>query len=324
MIKAQDPAPVVQFSQVVKTYSGNRVVDELSFSVPRGTTFGLLGPNGAGKSTSLKALMGLLKIDSGRIDLFGEDISKIRQTSGFVPLRQRVGYVSEEHNIYRWMKVWQAIKFVKSFYTTWNEPLVDELLGAFELDSNRKVSQLSKGMLAKLSLLLAVGHEPELLILNEPTSGLDAMIREEFLYGILKSIADTDRTVIFSSHSIDDVQRIADRVALVRGGKLVVDRTVDEILASTKRLRAALKDNTKPAWVPESTIWQEVERREWQLTVGDYSPEMLHQFESRNEVESLEVRDLSLEDIFKDYVRGGRKQSTKKNWNSKETSCLAN
>ena len=146
MIKAQDPAPVVQFSQVVKTYSGNRVVDELSFSVPRGTTFGLLGPNGAGKSTSLKALMGLLKIDSGRIDLFGEDISKIRQTSGFVPLRQRVGYVSEEHNIYRWMKVWQAIKFVKSFYTTWNEPLVDELLGAFELDSNRKVSQLSKGV----------------------------------------------------------------------------------------------------------------------------------------------------------------------------------
>ncbi len=323
MIKIQEPVPAVQYHQVVKSYSGRRVVDGLSFSIPAGTTFGLLGPNGAGKSTSLKALMGLLEIDGGTIELFGNNIASVRNTADYVQLRQRVGYVSEVHSIYRWMKIWQAIKFVKSFYASWNDSLTDELMETFQLDRNRKVSQLSKGMLAKLSLLLAVAHEPDLLILDEPTSGLDAMVREEFLYGILKTIASEERTVIFSSHSIDDVQRIADRIALINDGKLIVNQPVDDILSSTKRLRAALKDDTKPNWVPESTIWQEVERREWQLTVRDYSPEMIQQFETRNEVESIEVRDLSLEDIFKDYVRGGRNRSLKASM-EQEASCLTN
>lgn len=303
MIKMNEPADAVVFDGVSKSYSGKRVVNGLSLKIPHGTTFGLLGPNGAGKSTSLKALMGLLTVDEGAIKIFGHDIAAIHGSPEHLTLRQRIGYVSETHSIYRWMKVKQAINFAKKFYPTWNEDLESELVDQFELDRNKKVSQLSKGMLAKLSLLLAIAHEPDLLVLDEPTSGLDAMAREEFLYGILKADTLKERTVIFSSHSIGDVERIADRVGVIRGGTLIVDETVENILAGTKRLQAVLKDDAMPKWVPDSTIWQRVERREWQLTVSDCCPNLVDQLNSSNELENVEVCDLSLEEIFKDYFR---------------------
>ncbi len=306
MIKLKEPDEAVVFDSVSKSYSGNRVVDDLCLKIPRGTTFGLLGPNGAGKSTSLKALMGLLGIDEGTIRIFGEDISAIHGSPEHLKLRQRIGYVSETHSIYPWMKVGQAIRFAKRFYPTWNDELAADLVDHFELNRNKKVSQLSKGMLAKLSLLLAIAHEPDLLILDEPTSGLDAMAREEFLYGILKADTANERTVIFSSHSIGDVERIADRVGVIRSGKLIVDETVEDMLAGTKRLQAVLKDDATPKWIPDTTIWQTVDRREWQLTVSECDSSVVERLHQSNEVENVQVHDLSLEEIFKDYFRGRR------------------
>ncbi|MFK7767837.1 MAG: ABC transporter ATP-binding protein [Mariniblastus sp.] len=307
MIKISEEVPAVRFDAVVKSYGESRVVDELSFEIPSGTTFGLLGPNGAGKSTSLKSLMGLLGLDSGSIEIFGKDIAAIHGTSESLAVRRRIGYVSEVHNVYPWMTIGNAIEFVKSFYPTWNDEIARELLDTFALSPKKKASQLSKGMLAKLSLLLAVSHEPDLLILDEPTSGLDPMVREEFLHGILKSIGEKEKTIIFSSHSIDDVQRIADRVGVLRNGKLIVDHSVDHILGNTKRLRAALTSGDQPCWTPDSTIWQQVNRREWQLTVDEFTPELVAEVQAKNPIESIEVLDLSLEEIFKDYVRCGDK-----------------
>jgi ABC-2 type transport system ATP-binding protein len=299
----QPSSQAVTFQAVTKKYAGATVIDGLSFSVPRGSTFGLLGPNGAGKSTSLKALMGLLRIDSGRIEIFGNDVSALQATPDYVALRQRVGYVSEVHTVYKWMKVKQAMTFVKAFQPHWNDDLAAELLTLFQLEPNKKIRQLSKGMLAKLSLLLAVAHEPELLILDEPTSGLDAIAREEFLYGVLKTIADTERTIIFSSHSIGDVERIADRVGVIKSGRMVVEQSVEGLLSGTKRLRVALPDGHRLGWVPENTIWQQVHRREWELTVSEFTPQIVDQLKQTNGVEIVDVRDLSLEEIFKDYFR---------------------
>lgn len=303
MIMIQEPTPAVRFNSVIKSYGGTQVVDKLSFSIPVGTTFGLLGPNGAGKSTSLKALIGLLSIDSGSIEIFGQNIAAIHGTSESIAVRRRIGYVSEVHSIYRWMSVKAAIEFVKSFYPSWNDTIAKELLDVFALAPKKRVSQLSKGMLAKLSLLLAISHEPDLLILDEPTSGLDALVREEFLHGILRSMGEKEKTIIFSSHSIDDVERIADRVALLKNGKLVVDQPVDQLLANTKRLRASFTTEGLPNWVPDTAIWQQVKRQEWQLTVEQFTPELLAQIQHRNPIENIEVLDLSLEEIFKDYVR---------------------
>jgi ABC-2 type transport system ATP-binding protein len=303
MIQKSRPEPAVELCGLTKRYGSSTVVDGLNLQIPRGTTFGLIGPNGAGKSTTLKMLMGLLRIDAGTARAVGIDVSVDPAA-----VRRRVGYVPEVHSICRWMRISEVIRFVRAFYPDWNDGLAGDLLDLFELQPTKKVRHLSKGMLAKLALLLAVSHEPELLVLDEPMSGLDPIVREEFLDGVLRAICDRDRdrTVLFSSHTIDDVQRLADTVGLLYQGRLLVHRPLDELLAETKRIRAVLRDGALPRWLPETTIWQRVHRREWLLTVGNFSPEIVPRLESENLVQTVEVLDLNLEDVFKDYVKGRR------------------
>ncbi len=297
-------APAIDLQGLTKRYGKTTAVADLNLTIPRGTTFGLLGPNGAGKSTTIKMLMGMLSIDAGRAIVLGVNVAESPSD-----MKQRVGYVPELHYIYRWMRVAEAITFVKSFYPTWNDELCDELLDLFDLPSSKKVGKLSKGMVAKLSLLLAISHEPELLVLDEPMSGLDPLVREEFLDGVLKTICRGDRTVLFSSHSIDDVQRLADHVGILFRGKLLVNRPLDDLLGSTKRLRAVLRDGCLPQQLPAGTIWQHVQRREWSLTVERFSEDLISKLQSENSVEAVDVTDLSLEELFKDYVKGARQSA---------------
>jgi ABC-2 type transport system ATP-binding protein len=299
----------VRFDAMTKTYSGATVVDGLSLAIPKGIVYGLIGPNGAGKSTSLKTLMGLVKPSRGSVQLFGRELSELRASRDYERVRQRIGFVPEIHNVYRWMRVSEAIQFVKSFYPHWNDGIAADLMELFELDPKKNIKKLSKGMVAKLSLLLAVSHEPDLLVLDEPTSGLDPMVREEFLHGILRSIGENERTVIFSSHSISDVQRLADRVGVLRKGKLVLDQPVEDVLMQTKRLRAVFPSTAKAGWMPTTTVWQQAGDREWELTVSNFTSDMLDEFKTRNECPNVEVQDLSLEEIFKDFVRPGYVQT---------------
>jgi len=299
MIDVSRPEPAVWLRGLTKKYGPATVVDGLDLEIPRGSTFGLIGPNGAGKSTTLKMMMGMLSIDAGSATVLGVDVS-----ADPTAVKRRVGYVPEIHSIYRWMRVGEVIGFVRSFYPKWNAGLCADLLDLFELDPKKKVKQLSKGMLAKLALLVAVSPEPELLVLDEPMSGLDPIVREEFLDGVLRSMCDSERTVLFSSHTIDDIQRLADTVGLLYQGRLLVHSPVDDLLTRTKRIRAVLHDGVLPRWLPETTIWQRVQRREWLLTVGDFSEDLLPRLRGENSVHDVEVQDLSLEDVFKDYVKG--------------------
>ena len=289
----------VRLDGLTKSYGKARVVNDLSLAIPAGTTFGLIGPNGAGKSTTIKMLMGMLRIDAGRAVVLGDDVSLHPAR-----VKQRTGYVPEAHTMYRWMSVTDVIGFVRSFYPNWNESLCSDLLDLFELDRRKKVKQLSKGMLAKLALLVAVSHEPELLVLDEPMSGLDPIVREEFLDGVLRTLCQREQTVLFSSHTLEDVQRLADNVGLLYEGRLLVHRPIDDLLARTKRIRAVLDDGALPQWSPEGTIWQRIQRREWLLTVADFSPEVPARLQTENSVRHVEVIDLNLEDVFKDYVKG--------------------
>ena len=221
-------------------------------------------------------------------------------------VKDRIGYVPELHYIYRWMRVSDVVGFCGSLYETWNDKLCKELLTLFELDESKKVKHLSKGMVAKLALLIAVAHEPELLILDEPTSGLDPLIREEFLDGVLRTICERQKTVLFSSHTLSDVQRLADRVGIIHEGRLLVDCPADELLTGTKRIRIVLRDGCSPGEPPNGTIWQRFQHREWQLTVRGYSPATVEFLQNKYPVESVEVTDLGLEDVFKDYIKGQR------------------
>jgi ABC-2 type transport system ATP-binding protein len=154
-------------------------------------------------------------------------------------------------------------------------------------------------------LLLALAHEPDVLILDEPMAGLDPLVREELLDGVLQSVCDRPRTILFSSHTFSDVQRLADSVAIIDQGELLVHCGVDELLTSTKRVRAVLGNGALPGEA-EGAIWQQVRNREWLLTVRDFSANLLEGLRSRYVLEHVEVMDLGLEDIFKDYIRGRR------------------
>jgi ABC-2 type transport system ATP-binding protein len=214
--------------------------------------------------------------------------------------------VPEVPQMYRWMRVGELIGFTRAFYPTWSKDECARLLDLFALDTAKKVKHLSKGMAAKLSLLLALAHEPEVLILDEPTSGLDPLVREEFLDGVLGAVCERRRTVLFSSHTLDDVSRLAETVGILYHGRLLVQRRVDDLLASARRIRAVLRDGCLPQHEPAGIVWQRVERREWLLTVSDFSPALLDQLRAENAVEHVEVTGLNLEELFKDFVKGRR------------------
>lgn len=286
---------------LTKQYGDKLAVDHLDLQIPAGSVFGFIGPNGAGKSTTIKMLMGLLAKTSGEARLLGRTvIDRVED------IKHQIGYVPELHYIYRWMRVREVIGFCRPFYPTWNDRLCAELVALFELDLDKKVKHLSKGMVAKLALLLAVTHEPEVLILDEPTGGLDPLIREEFLDGVLRTICERQRTVLFSSHTLSDVQRLADTVGIICDGRLLEHCAVDDLLGGTKRVRVTLPDGQQPNVPPEGTIWQRCQQREWLLTVRGFSSATVEYLRSKYPVAHIEVLDLGLEDVFKDYIRGRR------------------
>ncbi len=293
--------PAIELTDLTRRYSGRAVVDRLSLSIPAGSTFGLVGPNGAGKSTTIKMIMGMLPMTSGSARVLGLDVA-----AEPARVKQRVGYVPEVHHIYRWMRVAEVIGFVRSFYDTWNDAYCAQLLDLFELDVKKRVKHLSKGMLAKLALILAVAHEPDLLVLDEPMSGMDPLARDEFLDGIVRTLCERQCTVLFLSHTLADVRRLADSVGILYEGRLLVHCGVEELLASTKRVSAVLRDGCLPRSEPEGMIWQSLQRREWSLTVRGCTSEVVQRIRAENPVEAIAVRDLSLEEVFKDYVKGRR------------------
>ena len=295
--------PAVSVSALTRRYGAVTAVKNVSLDIPAGTTFGLLGPNGAGKTTLIRTIMGQMPADAGIVSVLGLDALERPQE-----LKQRIGYVPEFHHVYRWMRISEVIRFVRPFYPTWDASICDELLVAFDLPSKQRVGTLSKGMLAKLGLLLALAHKPELLILDEPTSGLDPLIREEFLESILYTNGATPSTILFSSHHVDDVERIADVIGVMIGGELVLHGPATSIRNDVQRIQAVLKDGCLPSTRPESTVWQRINRREWLLTVFPACDHCLEKVLADPAVESAEIQPLNLEQIFKDFARGDRER----------------
>lgn len=298
MSKTCELPPAIEVQGLTRRYKSALAVDSLDLTVPRGTVLGLLGPNGAGKSTTLRMIMGLLRPTAGRIRVLGLDpFEKPGQ------VRQRIGYVPETPQIYRWMTTREVLRFCRALYADWNDEQAELLADAFQLPAQRKVRQLSKGMLAKLSLLIALAHDPDLLILDEPLSGLDPLARDEFLDGVLQGLCSGQRSVIFSSHQLDEVNRLSDAVAVLHAGRLLTHCSLDE-LRSAKRVRALLEDGRLPVETPREAVWQQVNRREWSLTLHPFSSEILERLQATNPIHRVDVDDLSLDEIFKDLIRG--------------------
>lgn len=201
-------------------------------SVPRGSVTGLLGKNGAGKSTLIKCALGLHRIDAGSAEIFGDPTWTLSAEA-----KSRLAYVPQEVSLLPQMRIRQLVKYTSAFYPKWNQDLVEKLIGEWELDQEAKVGLLSQGQQQKLALILALGHEPELLVLDEPAASLDPAARRQFLSEILEVAIDGERTVLFSTHITSDLERVADRVAIIKSGRVLLNEELATLKDSVKRIR---------------------------------------------------------------------------------------
>ena len=223
--------PVIEIRRVTRKFGTKTALAEVSLVVPRGGVYGLIGGNGAGKTTIIKHILGMLKAQAGTVRVFGLD-----PVENPVGTLGRIGYLSEDRDLPNWMRVGELMRYTQAFFPTWDEAYAEELRDTFDLDRNAKVKHLSRGQRARAGLLAALAHRPELLVLDEPSSGLDPVVRRDILGAIIRTIADEGRTVLFSSHLLDEVERVADRVAIIHEGRIVLTAPMDEIKETHRRV----------------------------------------------------------------------------------------
>jgi ABC-2 type transport system ATP-binding protein len=208
---------VVEVSALTRRFGAKTALDSVSVSLPRGAVYGLVGANGAGKTTLIRHLLGLLRPDSGSVRVFGLD-----PVADPVGVLSRIGYLSEENDIPGWMRVEDLMRYSRAFYPAWDDAYAEELRRGFALDRAARIKSLSKGQKARAGLLIALAYRPELLVLDEPSSGLDPIVRRDILGAVIRTIAGEGRTVLFSSHLLEEVEQVADHVTMISEGKIVL------------------------------------------------------------------------------------------------------
>jgi len=219
--------PVIHVSALTRRFGTKTALASVSLSLSRGRVYGLVGANGAGKTTLIRHLLGLLRAESGTVRVFGLD-----PVADPVAVLSRIGYLSEENDLPGWMRVAELLRYTRAFYPTWDDAYAEELRQTFALDPTAKIQHLSKGQKARAGLLIALAYRPELLVLDEPSSGLDPIVRRDILGAVLRTIAEEGRTVLFSSHLLEEVERVADHVTMIHQGTIALSAPLDEIKRS--------------------------------------------------------------------------------------------
>ena len=225
---------IISVSELTRRFGATTALASVSLSLPRGAVYGLVGANGAGKTTLIRHILGLLRAQSGSVRVF--DLDPVADPVGVL---SRIGYLSEENDLPGWMRVDELIRYSRAFYPAWDDAYAEDLRQAFALDPTAKIKTLSKGQKARTGLLIALAHRPELLVLDEPSSGLDPIVRRDILGAVIRTIADEGRTVLFSSHLLDEVEEVADHVTMISHGTIVLSAPLDAITASHGSLDAA-------------------------------------------------------------------------------------
>jgi len=218
---------VIHVSELTRRFGAKTALDSVSLSMPRGAVYGLVGANGAGKTTLIKHLLGLLRAESGSVRVFGRD-----PVADPVAVLSRIGYLSEENDLPGWMRVDELIRYSRAFYPAWDDAYAETLQKTFALDPGAKIRSLSKGQKARAGLLVALAYRPELLVLDEPSSGLDPIVRRDILGAVIRTIADEGRTVLFSSHLLEEVEQVADHVTMISRGSIALSAPLDSIRES--------------------------------------------------------------------------------------------
>ncbi len=296
-----DPPAEICIQGLRKRFGKQEVLRGVDLHVPAGSIFGFLGLNGAGKTTLIRILLGLIRADGGECSVAGVD-----PRTDALGVRQRVGYMAENQTMYAWMRVGQIIEWVGRFYPQWDSLLAEQLRDQMKLDANQKVGVLSKGQSSRLALLLALAHRPRIVILDDPTLGLDPIARRDFLRDVIGYLQTEGVTVFFSSHLLYEIEPICDRVAILHEGRIIKCSPVDELRESVKRVLLTPSPKTDLRQVPGLLDVQEQAGR-WSLTLEKAA-------EAREALKAMgcngmSVVDLNLDEIFEAYVIGRREVS---------------
>jgi ABC-2 type transport system ATP-binding protein len=272
----------------------------VNLNVQQGSVYGFLGPNGSGKTTTIRLLMAMLKPATGTIAVLGQDMP-----SSYASVLAKVGYVPERPHLYQSLTVAEAVALHRAFYPTWDQTWADELLGQFDLQADRKLSALSKGESGKVMMLLALAQKPELLILDEPTDGLDPVVRRDILGAVLGYVNDVNATVLISSHLVHELERICDWVGLMDSGQLIAELPMDDFKNGLKRLRltSAPAEFVNPPFTVLSR--EKTNGAGEQMLVRGWLPGM-HDYVAGTGATVREVIDLDLEDGFVEMLRAAR------------------
>ena len=244
---------IIATQELSRRFGKHLAVKNLSMEVPRGSICALLGPNGAGKTTTIKMLMNMVRPSGGRATVLGMDSARLGPGE-----YARIGYVSENQELPEWMKVQDLIEYCQPMYPTWDRDLCGQLIRQFDLPLSQKIKSLSRGAKVKAALLVSLAYRPELVVLDEPFSGLDAVVRDEFIRGLLELGGRTEWTVLVASHDIDEVERLVDWVSVIDRGELRISESIASLESRFRQCELTLEPGQRlPGDLPDSWLQPE-------------------------------------------------------------------
>jgi ABC-2 type transport system ATP-binding protein len=287
---------VITVSELSRRFGATQALDSVSLTVNRGLVHGLVGANGAGKTTLIKHVLGLLRAHSGSVRVFGFD-----PVADPVAVLSRIGYLSEEKDLPVWMRVDELIRYTQTFYPDWDDAYADELRETFGLDPATRINELSRGQRARAGLLIALAHRPQLLVLDEPSSGLDPIVRRDILGAIIRTIAGEGRTVLFSSHLLEEVEQVADHVTMINRGRIAHDSALDALKESHRSVTVRFSEPQPMPPVDAAVLHWDGGGREWTAVVDRASGELRDAVAGRGG-SVVSERTPSLEELFIAHV----------------------
>jgi ABC-2 type transport system ATP-binding protein len=289
----------VEIKNLSRNFKKKKALDEVSISLEPGKVYGLMGENGAGKSTLIKHIIGALQPQAGSVKVFDKS-----PTDSPMEVLAEIGYLSEDRDLPMWMRAQELLNYTAAFFPGWDKAYAGELMEKFRLDPDIKIKNMSRGEKARIGLITALSHRPKLLVLDEPSSGLDVSVRYDILSEVVRSVAGSGRTILFSSHLLDEVERITDDVIMIHQGKKIIDGHVDAIKAKHRRYSAKFKSANEAVMKflksDPQIIRTLAQGDEW-LLVSAMDKEAFAKHLNAVGGEIIEELSSSLEDVFMDY-----------------------
>ncbi|MHC4204684.1 MAG: ABC transporter ATP-binding protein [Planctomycetota bacterium] len=295
---------VLETKGLTKYFSNKAALENFDLQIPRGCICGFVGRNGAGKTTAIKLLLGFLEPTAGNSTVLGCDSMSLTPQ-----VRRRIGYVAEGHRLFRWMNIRQLENFQKPFFNgQWDDKFFSEMIEYFELSKKQKIKHLSNGQRAQVSLALALAPHPELLIMDDPTLGLDPAIRRQFLQGMIRLIMKQGRTVLFSSHILSDVERVSSQLVVIDKGRLRAHCSIDQFRESIRKVKLSFS-NSVPADIDiEGLLNHRVTGNELELILVATPQEKVAQWATSAGAENYEIIPMNLEDQFIEFTEPKKRE----------------